>query len=222
MPRKPLFRTKKLPYHVWARSNNKEWFNLPIEDVWKTFCWRLKEAQEKYFFEIHNFVLMSNHFHLIISTPEGNLDKIMHWLLTECSKEINYKSQRINHVFGGPYKWSVIAHAHYYKHVYRYLCQNPTRALICERVEDYAYSTLHYQFNKKLLPFKLSISLFEKRTLLSYPLHSQIEWLNIPYYPDEYECLRKAIRRRVFKITPNRAHKLPEIFAKVSHTFARS
>jgi putative transposase len=47
MPRKPLFRTKKLPYHVWARSNNKEWFNLPIEDVWKTFCWRLKEAQEK-------------------------------------------------------------------------------------------------------------------------------------------------------------------------------
>jgi hypothetical protein len=29
---------------------------------------------------------------------------------------------------------------------------------------------------------------------MSYPLHSQIEWLNIPYYPDEYECLRKAKR----------------------------
>jgi putative transposase len=52
MPRKKLIYTDQFPYHVTARSNNKEWFYLPISEVWNIFTSKLCEASLKFKFQI--------------------------------------------------------------------------------------------------------------------------------------------------------------------------
>jgi len=82
---------------------------------------------------------MPNHFHAIVSTPDGNLDAGMQYLLREMSKKVNFITERMNHLWGGRYKWSSIQSEYYYETVYRYVYQNPLRAGICSNVEIYPY-----------------------------------------------------------------------------------
>ena len=108
MPRRPLIETEQFPYHVTSRSNNKEWFYLPLKECWEIFCNQLVETSSKYNVNIYAFTLMSNHFHLILSTPQANLGEVMRHFLTGVSKAIQFKAKRINHIFGSRYKWSLL------------------------------------------------------------------------------------------------------------------
>ena len=78
MPRKNLIRCNNLPYHVTSRANNKEWFALPMDQVWKICQDCLKAAFDLHKVEIIAFVLMNNHYHLILRTPDANLDQFMY------------------------------------------------------------------------------------------------------------------------------------------------
>jgi REP element-mobilizing transposase RayT len=92
MPRKTLIRSSEHPYHISARCINKDWFRLPIEDIWKIFEDYLCHVSHVYDLRIHSFVLMSNHFHLLASTPQGNIDKVMNYLMREVSRNITRES----------------------------------------------------------------------------------------------------------------------------------
>ena len=105
MPRKKLIRSKTLPYHVTARSNNKEWFQLPLNQVWELSKESLKEASEVHPVELISFVLMSNHYHMLLTTPQGNLDGFIYEFNKRLALKIKAKSGQINRIFGGRYKW---------------------------------------------------------------------------------------------------------------------
>lgn len=136
MPREKLIYTPDFPYHVIARSNNKENFYLPKEIMWTIFIQQLNQVVEKYKCMIHAFVLMDNHYHLLISTQEKyDLGVVMQSLQRSVSRIVNSKSKSINHVFGGAYKASIIFYPEYYYNVYKYIYQNPTRAGLVPRVE---------------------------------------------------------------------------------------
>src|SRR5574338_252694 len=125
MPRKPLIRSQIYPYHVTSRANNREWFFLPQAICWEVFGEKLSIVSERYRAKVLAFVLMSNHFHLLIQTPDGNLDAIMNYLIREVSRTIGARSRRINRIFGGRYKWSLIQDECYIAHVYKYVYRNP-------------------------------------------------------------------------------------------------
>jgi putative transposase len=143
MPRRTLFLTDKFPYHVTSRSNNKEWFYIPINEVWHIFHEGLSKVVSDYQVHIFAFVLMSNHFHLILETPQSNLGHIMRDLLTFVSKKIQRSALRINHVFGGRYKWSLLDSSFATAYVFKYVLRNPVRAAMVQQVEDYPYSSVH-------------------------------------------------------------------------------
>src|SRR5581483_5588273 len=103
MARKNLYRSSVHPYHVTARSNNGEWFYIPTLEAWNIFVECAFAISVAYGAKIHAFVLMSNHFHLLVSTPDSNLDDVMQYFLREAGKLINLKAKRINHIFGGRY-----------------------------------------------------------------------------------------------------------------------
>lgn len=155
MARKTLIRQNIYPYHVTIRSNNKEWFDLPSEDMWKLCLSSLTIANFKVPVKVEAFVLMNNHYHLLLFTPNANLDKFMKILNSTISGFIRRKTGRINHIFGGRYKWSLIDNLSYYQNVTRYIFQNPIRANLCKRCEEYKLSTIYYQVNKQQLPFSL-------------------------------------------------------------------
>ena len=85
---------------------------------------------------------MSNHYHLIITTPNEDIDKFMYELNKSISLLVRLESSRINQIFGGRYKWSIIDNRSYLYNVLRYVYQNPVRAGLAKRCEHYPYSSL--------------------------------------------------------------------------------
>lgn len=191
MPRKKLIRTSLYPYHVTARSNNKEWFELPISEVWQICCDCLHMANAKYPVEVISFVLMSNHYHLLLFTPSENLDHFMYELNKNISLKIRQRSNRINHIFGGRYKWCLIKSEKYLSNCYRYIYQNPLRAGTTIQCENYPYSTLFYRIRGQPLPFPVYdyLGIIDEYKLL---------WLNEPFKDDDIEIIRKGLYRNLF------------------------
>lgn len=153
MPRKNLIRTDEHYYHITTRSNHKEWFKLPLDEVWKISCYAFFKAQKNCPSIVSQYVLMSNHYHLLIRTPDENIDHFMFWFNKTFSDELRRLSQTENRMFGSNYKWSIITNDIYFENVFRYIYQNPVRAQIVKNCEDYPYSTFHYSYFNKRIPF---------------------------------------------------------------------
>ncbi len=195
MPKQKFIRSTEFPYHISARSNNKEWFGLDPEALWSIFSNYLYLTQRLFNLEIHVFVMMSNHFHVILRTPDANLDVAMRYFMRETSRAIAHDLGRINHIYGGPYHSSLITDYRYYLNAYKYVLRNPVAARLCEKVEEYRFSTLHGLLGLKhlLIPIYGSEELF-------YNTENFLEWLNISYKENESEAIRKALKRKEFKV----------------------
>ena len=155
MPRTNLIRTNLHPYHIYIRCNNREWFDVPIGTVWDILLESLTLAYEKYPVHLQAFVLMANHYHGLVWTPNSDLDKFMYVLNSEISKRLRKRTGRINRIFGDRYKWSLIKDEKYHQNVLRYIYQNPLKVDVVKKCEDYTYSTLHYIIQKKDFPIPL-------------------------------------------------------------------
>ncbi|MDH5415359.1 MAG: transposase, partial [Flavobacteriaceae bacterium] len=125
MARKQLIRQNQYPYHVYIRSNNKDWFQIPMYRMWDICYECLVYANDKCPVEIHSFVLMANHYHMLITTPNEDLDKFMEFFNRRLSQKINSISEQKNHKFANGYKWTIINSQNYLYTVYRYIYQNP-------------------------------------------------------------------------------------------------
>ncbi len=174
MPRRKLIRTNKYPYHVVNRANNKEWFKLELKDVWRIVEICLKKSYEKYPFNLIDFVLMNNHYHMIIQTPNENIDKVMFEFNRNFSLHLRNETQRINRMFGGRYKWSLIKSEKSLLRVKKYLYQNPLKAKMIKRVEYYNFSTLSYRFNND--PFIIPLN--DQGLTIKYKDDEFLDWLN--------------------------------------------
>lgn len=192
MPRKPLIRSEHLPYHVTSRSHNKEAFALPIENVWSLALKSFAEAHAAHPVEVVSFVLMSNHYHLLLYTPKGNLDLFMYEFNKRPAQSIQRESKNINQVFGGRYKWNLIESKQYFSNCYRYVFQNPVRAGLVYRCEEYRYSTLACTLGKS----EFSIPLYDK---FGFKDEYALSWLNERLGENEVRGLKRRLRRSEVK-----------------------
>ena len=192
MPRKPLIRSEHLPYHVTSRSHNKEAFALPIENVWSLALKSFAESHAAHPVEVVSFVLMSNHYHLLLYTPKGNLDLFMYEFNKRLAQSIQRESKNINQVFGGRYKWNLIENKQYFSNCYRYVFQNPVRAGLVYRCEEYRFSTLGCTLGKS----EFSIPLYDK---FGFKDEYALSWLNERLGESEIGLLRKRLRRSEVK-----------------------
>lgn len=127
-------------YHVTSRGNERRKIFYSKKDYEK-FKEYVGEAKEKYGFILHGYVLMPNHYHLLIETPEKNLSKIMHHINSSYTTYTNVKRKRSGHLFQGRFKAIVVDKDSYLLELSRYLHLNPVQAKIAERPEDYPYSS---------------------------------------------------------------------------------
>ena len=127
-------------YHVTARGNDRSKIFFTKTD-YRKFNDYLAAARKKYGFILHGYVLMTNHYHLLIETPEPNLGKIMHHLNGSYTTYINIKRKRSGHLLQGRYKAILVDKDSYALELSRYLHLNPVRAKMVARPEDYPYSS---------------------------------------------------------------------------------
>jgi REP element-mobilizing transposase RayT len=127
-------------YHVTSRGNERKriFSNKWDYDRFKTY---LKGAKEKYGCVFHSYVLMPNHYHLTIETPEGNLSKVMHYINGSYTNYFNHRKGRTGHLFQGRYKAILVDVDSYLLELSRYIHLNPVRAGMVERPEAYPHSS---------------------------------------------------------------------------------
>ena len=94
------------------------------------FVRTLQECCEKTAWQVHSFCLMSNHFHLVIETPNANLVAGMKWLLGTYTKRFNSRYKLFGHLFSGRYKALLVdgSGTGYLKTACDYVHLNPVRA----------------------------------------------------------------------------------------------
>jgi putative transposase len=87
----------------------------------------LEKAVERYRIKIHVFVLMSNHFHLLLQTPEGNLGAGMQWIKQSYSMWYNVRHDRVGPLFQGRYRSIPVEDAGWIYELSQYVHLNPLR-----------------------------------------------------------------------------------------------
>ncbi len=112
----------------------------------------LGQACEKCGWEVHAWVLMANHFHFIIHTPQGHLVEGMKWFMNTYTRRLNSRHRLWGRVFGDRYKSSLIeppdysGSTDYLRTVISYVHLNPVRARLIER-GDKGWDWLQYPWN---------------------------------------------------------------------------
>ena len=135
-------------YHVTARGNERRKIYFIKTDYGK-FKEYLEGAQEKFGYLLHAYVFMTNHYHILIETPNANIGKIMHYINGSYTNYINRKRDRSGHLFQGRYKAILIDRDSYLLELSRYIHLNPVRANIVEKPENYSYSSYRSYILKK-------------------------------------------------------------------------
>ena len=193
MARSTSIISSEFPFHVSARCTNREWFKIPLPEVWEIMSEYLHFLHRGFFFRIHSFVLMSNHFHMLVRTPQGNLSEGMNYFMRETSRQIGFESKRINQIYGTRFHRTVIKNMHHYLHVYKYVYRNPIEAGLDDKVEKYPFSTIHGLLGRS----RLIIPIEEDSTLFS-SVHSTLTWLNTRPSEENYFEIQRALKRREF------------------------
>jgi len=118
-------------------------------DDYSRFLEYVERAREKFNLDIFAFVLMSNHYHILLRTNEANLSRAMQWIQTAYSIYYNRKHKRSGHLFQGRYK-SVLVEKESYWHILSiYIHLNPVRAGMVKKLSEYKWSSYHDYVNLK-------------------------------------------------------------------------
>ena len=132
-------------YHVLCRGDRREAI-FQSEGDREMFLETLGEVSERNGWRVHAYVLMSNHYHLLVETPKANLVRGMHWFQATYTIRYNRRHQLSGHVFAGRYKSLLIdpEEEGYFAAVADYIHLNPARArLTAEKLlSSYRWSSL--------------------------------------------------------------------------------
>ena len=169
MARLPRFVIPDQPQHVIVRGNNREPIFLADED-YQFYLEKLEQACEKHECDLHAYVLMTNHVHLLI-TPhtEQGLSKVMQMIGRYYVQYFNYNYHRTGTLWEGRYKATLIDSERYLLTCYRYIELNPVRAKdMAEHPADYPWSSYRYnalgQENKLITPHEEYVKLASTTT----------------------------------------------------------
>ncbi|MBI2026953.1 MAG: transposase [Deltaproteobacteria bacterium] len=183
------------PYHLFNRTNNKEFlFDLP--QVFPMFRDTLRYIALQLHVDLHHFILLNNHFHLIASFAENNLAEFMQRFQSCFSKTFNTLSNRINHIFGGRYGATVVMSQEYLCHLIRYVYQNATHANKWTLQSNYPYSSLPLYSDGQWKTFGLKLDPYI-RGLPSEEQISQILQLSqVGLQENELDHLERKLKKR--------------------------
>ncbi len=127
-------------YHVTSRGDRQEDIYLEDKDR-ETFLDVLSEVCNRFNWIVHAYCLMTNHYHLLIETPDANLSQGMRQLNGVYTQTFNRQHKRVGHVFQGRYKAILVQKETYLLELARYIVLNPVRAHMVRTAKDWPWSS---------------------------------------------------------------------------------
>jgi REP element-mobilizing transposase RayT len=147
MPRKSRVIYEGAIYHIYQRGNNKE-FIFEDNSIKLFFLRCLHEYNKKFDYEILAYVIMNNHYHLLIKANKTPISEIMFNLHNLLGKFIKNQLNRSGHAFDGRYRSRVVDTDSYLIWLLRYIHRNPVKGNICSSIDEYPWSSHRFYRSK--------------------------------------------------------------------------
>lgn len=127
-------------YHVTSRGDRRE--DIYADDT-DRLAWLevLTQCCERFNWAVHAWCQMSNHYHIVVETPEANLSAGMRQLNGVYTQKVNRRHHRVGHVFQGRFKGILVERDSYLLELARYVVLNPVRAGIVKQVRQWKWSS---------------------------------------------------------------------------------
>jgi putative transposase len=144
MARLPRLNLPDIPQHVVQRGNNRQ-VSFFCEKDYRVYLDKLKDYAKKYQVEVHAFVLMTNHVHLLM-TPltEKGISQLMQALGRYYVRYINTSHNRTGTLWEGRFRSTLVDSERYFLLLSRYIELNPVRAGMVEHPAEYSWSSYHH------------------------------------------------------------------------------
>jgi len=141
MPRLPRIDVPGVAQHVIQRGNNRQ-VCFASDDDFSVYANWLREYAKKYQVEVHAWVFMTNHVHLLVTGYECfAISRLMQSLGRKYVQYFNYKYRRTGTLWEGRFRSCLVDSDKYVLACYRYIEMNPVRALMVEKPKDYRWSS---------------------------------------------------------------------------------
>ena len=158
-------------YHVTSRGNARSDIYLDDEDR-VNWLELFNDVCSRFNWVCHAYCLMSNHYHVVVETVDGNLSKGMRQLNGVYTQTFNRRHRRVGHVFQGRYKAILVEKDSYLLELSRYVVLNPVRAKMVKDAVDWPWSS------------------YRATTLQTPPLKClQIDWLLSQFGSDRDQAI---------------------------------
>ena len=141
MPRRRRQCPPGLPVHVVQRGNNRQVCFASDADM-KAYAHWLYEGAVKFGVDVHAWVFMTNHVHLLLTPKhEQSVSRCMQYLGRYYVRYFNYRHRRSGTLFEGRFKSSIVQSRRYFLACQRYIELNPVRAGMVKDPADYTWSS---------------------------------------------------------------------------------
>jgi REP element-mobilizing transposase RayT len=127
-------------YHVLSRGNERRDVFFDDADR-RRFLDTLGEMAQRFEIDVFAYVLMGNHYHLLLRTVRANLSRAMQWMGVTYTNRFNARHSRSGHLFQGRFKNMLVQNDAYLLQLSYYIHRNPLRAGLVERLAGYRWSS---------------------------------------------------------------------------------
>ena len=176
-------------YHIFYRGNNKASIFYTNNDR-QNYLQILSETKKLFGLNIYAYVLMTNHIHLLIETPQANISAAMKYLNLTYSRYFNKTHNMSGHLFENRYKAKLVQKDKYLLALIRYIHLNPLKAGLCKSINTYLWSShIEYLKEAKIIDSELifdMLSIDKKNALQRYK-----DFINTPIPNTEFKLLNR-------------------------------
>ena len=127
-------------YHVMNRGAGRRSI-YKNDDQRRYFLSLLQDTHARFNAEWHAYCLMGNHYHLLLRTPDGNLQRIMRHINGLYTQYFNRSERKDGPLFRGRYKAILVDAQNYWLQLSRYIHRNPLEAKLCKSLSQYRWSS---------------------------------------------------------------------------------
>lgn len=177
-------------YHVMSRGNRRKIIFHDREDK-QRFINIMINKKMNGSFSLYGYCIMDNHYHLLIKEEKEGLATIMKMINAAYAVYYNDRYEGVGHVFQDRYRSEAINNDSYLLGVIRYIHNNPIKAGIEKRIQDYPWSSYQQYFNYKkdneLVNISFILSLFSEdlnKSIIKFAEFNNLE--NRDMYLEDY------------------------------------
>lgn len=168
MPRQARKKSNSGIYHIMLRGINRQQIFEDEEDR-QHFLETLENYKDMCGYTIYAYCLMGNHIHILLKEGREDLTLVFKRIAGHYVYWYNWKYHRCGHLFQDRFKSEPVENDEYFLTVLRYIHQNPVKAGICKKAEDYPHSSMRdYLSFSVLVDTSLALSIIPLDQFITY------------------------------------------------------